>query len=124
MEEDEERGEEDVHHGGQGSGRGAETAQSGLLETQKNQLSEYKKISRPHNVCFVPGVIHTDRLCRPLPGFPADLNNPAEVLAADVIAPGFGQSATDRLMPLSSPVFLRLDCDAEIHLRFVTLKYY
>lgn len=40
MEEDEERGEEDVHHGGQGSSGGAETPQSRLLEAQENQLGK------------------------------------------------------------------------------------
>lgn len=105
-----------------------------LAEEQKRLNPDCWKRKRTNSVStksqptswrlFILGVIHTDDLCRPLPGFPADLDNPAEVLAADVIKPGSGQSATDRLMPLSSPVFLRLDCDAEIHLRFVTLKYY
>lgn len=47
-------------------------------------------------------------------GFPADLDNLPTSLAAVVLAwRGAGQSLMDRLMPLCSPVFLRLDCDAE-----------
>jgi len=40
VEEDEERGEEDVHAGGQGPGGGAETFESRLLEAQEDQLGE------------------------------------------------------------------------------------
>lgn len=45
MEEDEKRGKEAVHHGSQSSGRGAETPQPWLLETQENKLGLHFWIS-------------------------------------------------------------------------------
>lgn len=110
VEEDEEWGKEDVHHGGQGFGRGAEKNQPGLLETQANQLGKDRVDT--HATVKLQFLINphcpqgSQQVWR-------SRQNPASGILAWRDVPRTALSPP-------SPVFSRLDCDAFVTWNVVT----